>query len=37
MKNYEPDHPFTILNEKAVVQAAACLDRDEKPFTFIIG
>lgn len=37
MRNYESDHPFTILNEKAIIQAVACLDKDEKPFNFSVG
>jgi hypothetical protein len=37
MRNYESDRPFTILNKKAVIQAVACLDKDEMPFNIAIG
>lgn len=37
MRNYESDQPFTILNKHAVIQAMACLDKDEMPFNIIIG
>ena len=37
MRNYESDEPFTILNEKAVIQAVACLDGNEEPFNITIG
>jgi hypothetical protein len=37
MRNYESENPFTILNEKAVVQAVACLDKDEMPVDIIVG
>lgn len=37
MRNYASKHPFTILNDKAVIQAVACLDGDEKPFNVTIG
>lgn len=36
MRNYESDNPFTILNEKAVIQAVACIDKDEKLFNITI-
>ena len=37
MRNYASDKPFTILNEKAVIQAVACLDGNEEPFNITIG
>jgi len=37
MRNYESNNPFTILNEKAVIQAVACLDKNEEPFNITIG
>jgi hypothetical protein len=37
MRNYESDHPFTILNKKALIQAVACLDKNEQPFNITIG
>jgi hypothetical protein len=30
MRNYAADSPFTIENPRAVVQAVACVDKDEK-------
>ena len=32
MRNYEADSPITNENPKALVQAAACVDKDEKAF-----
>jgi hypothetical protein len=32
MRNYEADSPITNENPKALIQAAACVDKDEKPF-----
>ena len=37
MRNYESDQPFTILNDKAVIQAVACIDGNENPFNVTIG
>ncbi len=37
MRNYVSEQPFTILNEKAVIQAVACLDKDEMPLNITIG
>jgi hypothetical protein len=37
MRNYASQQPFTILNKKAVIQAVACLDKDENPFNITIG
>jgi len=34
MRNYAADHPFTILNDRAVIQAVACIDRLGNPFNF---
>jgi hypothetical protein len=36
MRNYESEKPFTILNENAVIQAVACLDKNEEPFNLTI-
>jgi hypothetical protein len=36
MRNYESDKPFTILNEKAVIQAVACLEKNEAQFNLTI-
>ncbi len=35
MRNYVSDKPFTVLNEKAILHVDGCIDKDEKPFTFI--
>ena len=32
MRNYTADDPITCLNPAAVIQAVACIDKDEKPF-----
>lgn len=32
MRNYVSDSPITILNEKALIQAVACIDKYERPF-----
>jgi hypothetical protein len=37
MRNYVSDDPLTILNEKALIQAVACLDNEERPFNITIG
>ncbi|MEX2565723.1 MAG: hypothetical protein WD431_07275 [Cyclobacteriaceae bacterium] len=37
MRNYESDHPITIENPLAVIQAVACVDKDENLFNEIIG
>ena len=37
MRNYESDSPFTILNKKALIQAHACLDKNEEPYNITIG
>ncbi len=34
MRNYVSDHPFTIQNDKAIIQAVACIDKYEEPFQF---
>jgi len=34
MRNYISDHPITILNKKAIIQAVACIDKYENPFNF---
>lgn len=34
MRNYVAEHPFTILNPKAVIQAVACIDKDGKPYNY---
>lgn len=33
MRNYVAASPLTLLNSNAVVQAVACVDKDEQPFT----
>jgi hypothetical protein len=35
MRNYMADKPFTIENKRALVQAAACIDKHEAPFNFV--
>jgi len=37
MRNYASEQPFTILNKNAVIQAMACIDKDEMPFNITIG
>lgn len=32
MRNYRAAQPFSIENEAAIVQAVACIDKDEQPF-----
>jgi len=32
MRNYVSDNPITILNSKAIIQAVACIDKNENPF-----
>jgi hypothetical protein len=32
MRNYVSDSPITILNEKALIQAVVCIDKNERPF-----
>ena len=34
MRNYVSDNPITILNKNAIIQAVACIDKDENPFNF---
>lgn len=34
MRNYVSDHPFTVLNPNAVIQAVACVDKYENPFVY---
>jgi hypothetical protein len=34
MRNYAADHPFTVQNPNAVIQALACIDKNENPFTY---
>jgi len=33
MRNYVADEPFTIENKNAVIQAVACIDKNEEAFT----
>lgn len=33
MRNYAADQPITVENPLAVVQAVACVDKDERPFS----
>lgn len=37
MRNYEADAPITVENANAIIQAVACIDKDEEPFNAIIG
>lgn len=37
MRNYQTEKPFTINNPDALIQAAACVDKNEKAFNIIIG
>ncbi|MGV8879761.1 MAG: hypothetical protein ACOH2A_12095 [Sphingobacteriaceae bacterium] len=37
MRDYVADQPITIKNSKAVVQAVACIDKNENLFNIIIG
>jgi hypothetical protein len=32
MRNYVSDQPFTIENKQALIQAVACVDKDEKEY-----
>jgi hypothetical protein len=32
MRNYVAEAPFTIQNKKAIIQAVACIDKDETPY-----
>ena len=34
MRNYTADHPFTVQNPNAVIQALACIDKNENPFSY---
>jgi hypothetical protein len=33
MRNYVSDRPITVLNEDAIIQAVACVDKDENAFS----
>lgn len=35
MRNYTSDEPLTVENKNAVIQAVACIDKNEKPFHFL--
>jgi len=37
MRNYVADHPFTVLNPQAVIQAVACIDKNERLFEYHSG
>ena len=37
MRNYINDHPFTIENPNSIIQAVACIDKDEKLFNETIN
>lgn len=37
MRNYTADQPITNTNPKAVIQAVACVDRDERPFNLTVA
>jgi hypothetical protein len=34
MRNYRAEQPLAIVNAAAIVQAVACIDKDEQPFQF---
>ena len=34
MRNYEAESPLTVQNPQAIIQAAGCLDKEEKPWSF---
>lgn len=36
MRNYVADKPITIENPRAIVQAVACIDKDERPFNLTV-
>lgn len=36
MRNYAADHPVTVENPLAVVQAVACVDKNEEPFATLL-
>ena len=36
MRNYESSRPITNLNSKAVIQAVACIDKNERPFNLSV-
>jgi hypothetical protein len=36
MRNYVSDHPITVENRQAVIQAVACLDKEENLYNVII-
>jgi len=35
MRNYIADEPLTINNKKAVIQAIACIDKNEEIYTMV--
>ena len=37
MRNYVAESPITRLNANALIQAVACVDKNERPFTQTIG
>lgn len=37
MRNYSSDKPLTIKNPAAIIQAVACVDKDEKLYNVILG
>jgi hypothetical protein len=37
MRNYVSDNPITILNNKAIIQAVACIDKHENPFNISVS
>lgn len=37
MRNYVSDNPFTVNNPKAIIQAVACIDKNENLYNIIIG
>ena len=37
MRNYVSETPITVENNKAIVQAVACIDKDENLYNIIIG
>lgn len=37
MRNYRNDWPITVKNPRAVVQAVACVDKNERPFAWTVS
>ncbi len=35
MRNYAADDPITVLNPQAVIQAVACVNKQEQPYQLL--